>query len=510
MRWIFALLLFLAAGSAAGQEPRPPFFTPRDCDAGTELPDGITVECGVVTVLENRDRPDGPRIGFSVATLWRTGQDIAPDPLLFIQGGPGLMTHLEPEGLQVWAGLVKAHDWLGRRRLVLFDQRGTGVSPIPGTPCPVFDTYAADRVIDHLQPSDDVWLASFRRNAKACWAAFRQAGHDPNQTTTAAIAADVSDLRRALGYASWNLWGLSFGSRVALTVMRDHPDGVRSVIVEGVLPPDIDPYGKAANLGMAFDALVRDCRADEECDADFPDLERRFLALAARLDETPETLPVTLADSRTVQVRFDGWTLRDLVFQMLADGDRARFLPLLVAEAEAGTVRRLANMKAWQSLVSEFEQQDLAYPVHLSILCADLLPTDSGWADRAGAADRRFADQVWDPRASGYCDSWPVAPSPAGAAAPVTSTIPTLLISGDFDPVTPASWAETAARRLANGYSYVFPGRGHGVLIRGQPCARRIAARFLDDPAHRPDDPCVTVLTPPFFEPSEQWQTRRP
>jgi pimeloyl-ACP methyl ester carboxylesterase len=501
MRWIFVLLLFLAAGSALGQEPQPPFFTPRDCGAGTALPDGISAECGTVTVLEDRSRPDGPRIALAVATLWRKNQDLAPDPLLFIQGGPGMMTHLEPEGLEGWAAVVKGHDWLGRRRLILFDQRGVGASPILPAPCAAFDIYAAERVIDHLQPPDDAWLAAFRQNAKRCWAGFREVGHDPNQITTATIAADVADLRRALGHASWNLWGMSFGSRVAFTVMRDHSDGVRSVIVEGVVPPEADPFDKAVNLGMAFDALVRDCRADEDCNADFPDLERRFLAFAGRLDEKPETLSITLADSRTSAARFDGWTLRDLVFQMLGDGDQARFLPLLVAEAEAGNFRRLGNMKGWQSLLSQFEQEDLASAVHASVLCADLLPADSNWVDQAEAADRRFADQVWDPRASGFCDSGPVARSPAGAAAPLTSAIPTLLISGDFDPVTPASWAETAVKRLANGYSYVFPGRGHGVLIRGQPCARRIAARFLDSPGRRPDDPCFANLAPPIFEP---------
>lgn len=510
MRWIFVLILFLAAGTAAGQEPQLPYFTPRDCGAGMKLPDGIAAECGTVTVLEDRGRPDGPRIALAVATLWRKNQDLAPDPLLFIQGGPGVTTHLEPEGLEVWAKLVSGYDWLGGRRLVLFDQRGIGASPIVPVPCAAFDAYAADRVIDHLQPPDDAWLASFRRNAKACWARFRQAGHDPNQLTTAAIAADVADLRHALGYASWNLWGLSYGSRVALTVMRDHPDGVRSVIAEGVMPPEADPFRRPANLGMAFDALVRDCRADEDCDHAYPDFEKRFLALADRLDEAPETLPVTLADSETVQGRFDGWAFRDLAFQMLADGDYARFLPLLVAEAEAGDLQRLARLRRWQSLLSEFEQMDVAYPVHVSVVCGDLLPTGEGWADRAAAADRRFADQVWDPGTSGYCGSWPVAHAPAGDAAPVTSAIPTLLISGDFDPATPAAWAEAAARRLANGYSYVFPGRGHGVLIRGQPCARRIAARFLDDPSRRPDEECFGNLTPPIFEPPANWQTRRP
>ena len=111
---------------------------------------------------------------------------------------------------------------------------------------------------------------------------------------------------------------------------------------------------------------------------------------------------------------------------------------------------------------------------------------------------------------TGIAPSWPVPHSPASDAAPVTSEIPALLISGAFDPRTPPSWAEAAAKRLANGYSFVFPGQGHGVLYRGQPCAKRIADRFLDDPSAWPDHDCFLNLPPMIFEPPENWQARRP
>jgi pimeloyl-ACP methyl ester carboxylesterase len=507
MRWILSLLLVLAASGAVAEEPQPPFFTARDCPAGKALPEGIAAECGTVTVLEDRTRPDGPRIALAVATLWRTGQDLAPDPLLFIQGGPGLPTHLGPGDLGVWAGMVKSREWPGRQRLVLFDQRGVGASQILPTGCSPLDPNAVNRTVDHLQPPREAWLADLRRSAEECWARYRDSGHDPGNITTATIAADVADLRLALGYPGWNLWGMSFGSRVALTVMRDHPEGVRSVIVEGVAPPEANLIrDHVADLGSAFDALVGTCRADADCDAAYPDLERRFFALAAALDAHPRIAPVTVPDEPAVMARIDGWSLRDVTFQMLGSPERSRFLPLLVAEAEAGNMRLLDSMKTWQVLVAEIEQEDLASDVYASVICADLLPTESDWADRARSQDPRFADQIWNPGSDGACAAWPVARSPAGDAAPVTSAIPTLLISGAFDPITPPGRAEAAAKRLANGHSYVFPGQGHGVLIRGQPCARRIANRFLDDPGSRPDDECFTSLAPPIFEPP----SRRP
>lgn len=353
MRWIFVLILFLAAGTTAAAEPQPPFFTPDACPAGTVLPEGVAAECGTVTVLEDRADPDGPRIRLRVVTLWRTDRELRPDPVLYINGGPGLWTGLDAEGLANWARAVKEQGWLGDRRLVLFDQRGVGASQILPSSCGRLDQFLMLEILDHTSRSDERWRASFREKAETCWSRFRQAGHDPGRITTLDIAADVADLRRAFGYGAWNLWGISFGSRVALTVMRDHPQGVRTAILEGVWPPEANFYDYARNTGEAF----------------------------------------------------------------------------------------------------------------------------------------------------GYCAAWPVPRSPAADAAPVTSAIPTLLISGAFDPRTPPSWAEAISKRLPKSYSYVFAGYGHGVLDHGQPCAQEIAGRFLDAPSQRPDHDCFANLVPMIFAP---------
>ncbi|HEY9345294.1 MAG TPA: alpha/beta fold hydrolase, partial [Inquilinus sp.] len=228
MRWIFVLTLFLAAGSATAEGPQPPFFTADDCPAGTVLPEGIAAECGTVTVLEDRADPEGPRIRLRVATLWRTDRELRPDPLLYIEGGPGLWTGLDAEGLANWARSVKQQDWLGDRRLVLFDQRGVGASQILPSSCGRLNRYTLLEIADHTWPPRQEWAAAFKDSADRCWASFRENGYDPGQITTAAIAADVADLREALSYPTWNLWAVSFGSRVGLTVMRDHPEGLRS------------------------------------------------------------------------------------------------------------------------------------------------------------------------------------------------------------------------------------------------------------------------------------------
>lgn len=506
MRWIFVLILFLAAGSAVGQEPQPPFFTADNCPTGTVLPEGIAAECGTVTVLEDRARPDGPRIRLRVVTLWRTDRELRPDPVLYINGGPGYVTGLGAEWLSGWLTVPKTLEWLSTRRLVLFDQRGVGESKLLPSPCGPFDPYELQQILDHKQPPGEIWSAAFRKSAKRCWARFREAGRDPSQITTGAIAADVADLRRALGYPTWNLWGFSFGSRVAMTVMRDHPEGIRSAILEGVWPPETNFYDYAANVGAAFDALLLACRADPGCAEGYPDLERRFLALAERFDAQPLMVPVSNGET----ARIDGWMFRDIVNGMLESSDRARFIPRMIAELEAENPRLLASSKKMEMLNLEMKELGWDQSVYISVACADLFPADPAWVEKSRTRDRRFAAQVWDQAVDGYCPSWPVPHSPANDAMPVTSDIPALLISGAFDPRTPPSWAEAAAKRLANGYSFVFPGQGHGVLYRGQPCAKRIADRFLADPSQWPDHDCFLNLPPMIFEPPENWQARRP
>ncbi|WP_395677030.1 alpha/beta hydrolase [Inquilinus sp.] len=506
MRWILALALMLAAGSAVAAEPQPPYFTPRDCGAGLVLPDGIAVECGTVTVLEDRSRPDGPRINLAVATLWRTDRELRPDPVLYINSGPGSVTGVDAEWLSGWATVPKTSDWLGARRLVLFDPRGVGDSGLLPSPCGPLDPYQRQFILDHNQPRRDISVAALRRNAKGCWARFRKAGHDPGQITTAAIAADVADLRRALGYSTWNLWGFAFGSRVAMTVMRDHPEGVRAAILEGVLPPEANFYDSAANVGEAFDALLVACSADPGCAEGYPDLERRFLALAERFDRAPLMVPLSGGET----ARIDGWMFGDAVNGMLESNDRARFIPRMIEEIEAGNPRLLASSKKMDLLDLEIRELSWDQSTYISVACADLFPADPAWVQKARPRDHRFAAQVWDQAADGYCASWPVPHSPDSDAAPVTSEIPALLISGAFDPRTPPSWAEAAVKRLAHGTSFVLPGQGHGVLSRGQPCAKRIAGRFLDDPSQRPDHDCFAKLAPMIFEPPEQWQARRP
>jgi pimeloyl-ACP methyl ester carboxylesterase len=96
------------------------------------------------------------------------------------------------------------------------------------------------------------------------------------------------------------------------------------------------------------------------------------------------------------------------------------------------------------------------------------------------------------------CQGWHVKAVPAVQTHPVTSAIPTLILSGQYDPITPPAASLWAAQTLRHSYRFVFPGTGHGVYQTG-PCPDRIVGAFEDDPAHRPDATCIAAMTGPRF-----------
>jgi pimeloyl-ACP methyl ester carboxylesterase len=106
------------------------------------------------------------------------------------------------------------------------------------------------------------------------------------------------------------------------------------------------------------------------------------------------------------------------------------------------------------------------------------------------------------------CRVWPVPKAPAEQRAPTPSTIPTLLLSGSFDAITPTSWARIAARTLPNSTVADFAGIGHFVT-GASPCAQQVLASFLATPG-APNTACVAAVTPPRFAPAPAARPRGP
>jgi pimeloyl-ACP methyl ester carboxylesterase len=394
------------------------------------------VRCGSVRVPENPRDPKGRQLDLFVVVARATGTERAPDPLLLLAGGPGQAGSLMGEFAMSAFGRVREH-----RDLVLMDVRGTGRSNPLG--CRMM-RHNADLVAWTIYPADAVRFCrdSLSRHA------------DLTMYTTPMIADDIEAVRSALGWPVLNLYGTSYGSRVALAYLRQYPSKVRAVVLKAVAPPSmVVPMSYAEDSESAFRLLERDCRADSACARAFPDV-RADLDTVLTHAERGNLHAVIGTDTLTVS--------RDAVATailgyMQSSGARSR-LPLMLHAAAWGKTDSLV------SLTIQYRRQldaGLALGMHLSASCADAgnrldlsaARRDDGRTFLGSARVRMLAEA---------CAIWTPMPATRNSDEPVRSNAPVLLVSGELDPNTPPRWAEEALRTLPNARHVVLRGVAHG------------------------------------------------
>lgn len=453
---------------------------------------GPTVECGYLTVPERREQTDGKTIELAVATIKATTPTPAADPILYLEGGPGGSALASYD---YWT--TPPNPLLAQRDIILLDQRGTG--------------YSTPRLSCDQELEDASASATDDEISEACFKRLTQTGVDPDAYDTGASAADVADLRAALGVKEWNLFGVSYGTRLALRVMHDHPDGIRSVVVDSVYPPDVHGIDdQPRNAAASITALLDRCHADAACDRAYPDLRNRFFATVDRLDANPATVDETDPDTgEPYATELTGADLVNASFDTLYDTASLPSLPKALDLAAKGRVSEALDVLADPPSAqkpsaapesdprSSEERPDDSDGLFLSVECAEEVPKNSADQVEARSASidaplrRALVPGATDLFAS--CRIWPVKPKPSPVT---TSDIPTLVLAGGLDPITPPAWGEQAARDLRRSTFRLFPDAGHSVFDAG-PCAQRVVVSFIDQPSSPPDgctpDPIVFV-----------------
>ncbi len=467
---LLLLVCLLEAGivpaqQAAPVQQAPPHYMTVPCPP--EIDNHPMPECGYLLVPENRANPESNTISmFVVRFLALRAAERQPDPIIVLQGGPGFDIAVVGAFYMHNAGLAA----LSTRRDVIFvDQRGTGLS-LPSLDCletePMF----------------------------VCRNRLLAAGIDFTGYTTREIAADINDLRLALGYEQVNLFGISFGTRLALFVLRDYPASVRSVILDSAYPPQInflveDP----ANLQRALDLLFATCAADETCNSRHPDLETRFYALVDRLNATPMLIQQrNLRTGETSEYLLSGDLLIADMSIYLQFSNNIPRLPLVIDQLEAGRTTLYNNLQ-WLPFNN-------AEGMYLSVQCADEFVYSS-------LPEIDAALEMVDPhvaaalrpdyeRIDTVCAMWGAAEPDPRDREPVSSEVPALIVGGEFDPVTPPAWGRLAAETLPNSYFYEFPQVTHAVIVSSvifmpYDCPMGMALAFLNDPTTTPDSTCI-------------------
>lgn len=437
-------------------------------------------ECGRLQVPENPAEPQGRQIELFVARVPAISRRKQPDPLFLLAGGPGMGAG------SMYAGVAPAFARIARDRdIVLLDQRGTGKSQ-PLT-CDMADLDASDDDTSRIAPLTRACLDSLRSKA------------DVTQYTTSVAVQDLDRVRAALGYDRINLYGASYGTRVAQHYLRRYPQHVRSMILDGVVAPAtiLGPQ-MALDAEASLDQVLARCAADRDCRAHFPDPAADYRKLRAQLSQTPVQLSIadpTSGEPRAL--RFGSAQLGAVLRLQIYSSQTAALLPVaLHAAATRGDFSALAG----QFLLSSRNVEDsLAYGMHNSVMCSEDVPLiDERSVDRK-ALQATFIGNAFLDGLRAICSVWPRGPMDPDFHAPLKSAVPILLMSGGADPVTPPAYAREAAASYSNARQLVIPGMGHGQLR--EPCVDRVMADFLRDIAPATlDARCTADLrAAPFF-----------
>jgi len=582
------------------------------CPEDWQVPDNDNIDCGYLTVPENRNDPEHGTIQLAVVILRSHNASPEPDPIVYLEGGPGGSAI---SGLDLWLESPLRDD----RDLILLDQRGTGFSE-PSLLCVLPDNEAA--VLDEQQINtlrDD-----FDKNNEYCNQQLQGRGVHLASYNTNENAADVADLRSALNIQTWNLYGISYGTRVALEVMRDHPQGIRSVILDGVYPADVDVSQQPLIIYQAFTNLFDACRKDLACNQAFPNLESRFYSALNQLDNALEDKkPNSQFDSD-----FDeqGWGISEMaaddivneLFMLMYDTSIIPSLPLIIDAiirdddddywraigfqdvTDSQSSPEDVSIMQLSELIPQLDEQALAFVIKVvDVASVDELQTieerihpddyimllgyiesyiyapenievdrlmmeyldvqtlyeldshlmemdDAAWVEINNYVDQnlqyeqlngglilnedtmyysvecneRYSLTEYEISAEivsasnmpeimkrilldqqriefDKCSTWPSGQAQLNEVRPTISDIPTLIVSGQFDPITPVQFGDMATSHLSNGYHFVIPWSGHGSTPEG--CGLSIMRDFLITPSEKPDAHCLSDIHFQFY-----------
>lgn len=473
------VLLAAAGGMLSGPLPPQPASpqAPQQPAAATTCAD-ITVpgvRCTIISVPENRTTGRGRTISLRVAVLPARGPNRVADPVFFLAGGPGQAATEFLRNPRI------TRDPLGLRRdLVFLDQRGTGSSNRLMCDFYPAEDYAQGRFADFM-PIDRV---------RACRAALESKA-DLAQYTTAASAADLEDVRKALGYERINLSGSSYGTRLAMEYVRTYPDAVRTVMLNGAVPPSLrmpEGFGRAAQ--QALDGLLDECAATPACAAAYPDIRNESRAVFARLARGPV---ITSLPGQATAVTMTRHNVAEAIRYMTYSSHQSSRVPLLLHRAHQGDFTGIAQY------LRDYRRDGAFEALYLSISCAEDVPFLS--KDAAAQDEGTYLGSYRVRQQQAACAAWPRGAVPAWHGQPVRASVPVLITTGLLDPVTPPAGGEVIAKTLTRSLHLKVPSGAHSLGgLRGLDCLTAIERDFVERASvARIDAGCVKAITRPGF-----------
>lgn len=468
-RLLFGLVAAIALLSCGGREDRPdvlddgprvpnpdvpndrlpaPSAAFEETDCLVRVPGHVT-QCGVVTLplMPGEDA----QVQLAVARVFTQSTEPRRDPVVYLDGGPG-------------ADSLSGVDWLHAafvsmapdRDFIFFDQRGVGLSR-PNLQC------------TESGPDEIAIAACFERLSEQT---------NLNAFNSIQNARDVEGIRRAFGYDSWNLFGISYGTRLALTVLRDHPEGVRSAILDSVVPLQADLLGEVGRNGyQSFLRVVEACARDADCASAYPDPLGQLTSLVSQLDAEPVEVGGFPLDGETIVL---------VIFNLLYSPSVLAFVPLLIDTMAGG------DFSLFEELEPTVSSSGISFGMHLSLHCSEEVPfsSEEAFAEFDAEVEPALRNGLSGRSYLSYCEDWPVEVAASSENEPALSDVPALILAGAFDPITPPKYAELVAEDLENSQYLLLESESHGAST-GR-CGRRLVRQFLDDFSAELDFSCLS------------------
>ena len=476
-----------ASGPAQAAEQPSPAGTPTLSLSACQLQQtrqlqAVSGECGYLVVPEDHSHAGGRTLRLFVARIAAVNRQRAPDPVFVLAGGPGMGAS------DFYTSTAAAFARIRRDRdIILVDQRGTGKSQ--ALHCEIDD--------ESLNAGS---AATLQTEVARCQAQLSSHA-DLRQYTTSVAVRDLDAVRSALGYQQINLYGISYGTRVAQHYARRYPQQTRALILDGVVSPQmILGPALALDAQAALNRLFARCGQDVNCQQRFGDVQQSLQSLRARLQRQPVT--VSVADplsGKPDDLQVTEQALAVLLRLASYSSITAALLPLTVhLAARDNQFLPLAN----QLLLTTRSVSDvMAYGMHNSVVCAEDVPRFGAHLDTAALAVTYLGSSQVEALQT-LCAHWPRGQVDERFYQPLQGDWPVLLLSGSADPVTPAQYARQAAAQLRHAVQIVLPDQGHGQL--GAPCMDRVMADFLQRAAQpeqtaQLDRSCLDKVKPAAF-----------
>jgi pimeloyl-ACP methyl ester carboxylesterase len=450
-----------------------PRFEKADC--AIPIPQGEKPECGFLIVKERRAAKNDKTIRLPIIVLKSENPNPKPDPILRTFGGPGASS----------MNLVrsrKSSPWLKDRDLIIYEQRGTKYAQ-PALECPEVNEANINNAKKQLDAktakTDEI------KAAKICYDRLMAHGIDLSAYNSAESAADIEDLRRVLKLEKINLWGLSYSSRLMLNMMRDFPNGIRSVVLESTLPIEVN-YDEVG-VDLIIDALNRvfkNCQADAECTKAYPNLEKEFYETVEKFNKEP--ILANLKDEKTgesVDIKLNGDDFATWIIDYLLSNSPQAIVdtPLVIHLTNQGNY---APFKRYAG--DKISPSNYSLGMRYSVWCSEEIPFEN--------RGRITAQSSLYPRLKGYevmalpdiCSVWKVQSAKSVENKLVKSDIPTFVVAAEYDAYTPPDWGKQTAKNLKNSFFMETPWVGHGPSF-STPCLGDLIAEFFNNPKIAPN-----------------------